>query len=106
LFEEDKFMGKTKRSPATVEQKRVPWQLQTAKARFSELFRRAHDDGPQIVTRQGVEKVVVLPAEDYERLTRQAHQPRSLVQFFAQSPLKGVKLDISLSKESGSRGKV
>lgn len=99
-------MGKTKRSPATVEQKRVPWQLQTAKARFSELFRRAHADGPQIVTRKGIEKVVVLPAEHYERLTRQAHQPRSLVQFFAQSPLKGVKLDISFSKESGSRGKV
>ena len=99
-------MGKTKRSSATVEQKHVPWQLQTAKARFSELFRRAHDDGPQIVTRQGVEKVVVLPAEHYERLTRQSHQPRSLVQFFAQSPLKGVKLDISFFKESDSGGKV
>ena len=28
-----------------------PWQLQTAKAQFSELFRRARTEGPQVVTR-------------------------------------------------------
>jgi hypothetical protein len=31
------------------------WQLQVAKARFSELFRRARSEGPQIITRQGKE---------------------------------------------------
>lgn len=34
-----------------------------AKARFSELFRRARTEGPQLVTRQGKEQVVVLSAE-------------------------------------------
>lgn len=29
-----------------------PWQLQTAKARFSELFRQARTQGPQLITRQ------------------------------------------------------
>ena len=48
---------------------RPPWQLQTAKARFSELFRRARAEGPQYVTRQGKEAVVVVPAEEFERLT-------------------------------------
>jgi antitoxin Phd len=77
------------------------WQLQTAKARFSELFRRARNEGPQIVTRQGKEQVVVLPAEEFERLTRRARQPRSLVRFFAESPLAGVKLDLRRSKDEG-----
>lgn len=77
------------------------WQLQTAKARFSELFRRARSEGPQVVTRQGKEQVVVMPAEQFERLIKRARQPRSLVQFFAESPLAGLKLDLRRSKDPG-----
>ena len=77
------------------------WQLQTAKARFSELFRRARNEGPQVVTRLGAEQVVVLPAEQFERLIRRAQQPRSLVRFFAESPLSGLKLDLRRSKDTG-----
>jgi antitoxin Phd len=62
------------------------WQLQTAKAQFSELFRKARSEGPQWVTRQGKEAVVVVPAEEFERLKARARQPESLVEFFAQSP--------------------
>ena len=70
------------------------WQLQTAKARFSEVFRRARTEGPQWITRQEKEAVVMLPAEEFENLTARAGQPRSLVQFFAESPLakSGIKL--------------
>ena len=39
-----------------------PWQLQTAKARFSEVFRKARTEGPQLITRQGKEGVV-MPAK-------------------------------------------
>lgn len=63
------------------------WQLQTAKAQFSELFRRARAQGPQWVTRQGKEAVVILPAEEFERLATRARQPQRLAEFFAQSPL-------------------
>lgn len=70
------------------------WQLQTAKAQFSEVFRRARAEGPQYVTRQGKEAVVIVPAEEFERLTERARQPRSLARFFAESPLAraGLKL--------------
>ncbi|HWZ59106.1 MAG TPA: type II toxin-antitoxin system Phd/YefM family antitoxin [Gemmatimonadaceae bacterium] len=78
-----------------------PWQLQTAKARFSELFRRARADGPQWVTRHETESVVVLPVEQYEQLTRRAQQPRSLVQFFAESPLAGAALDLDRPRDYG-----
>jgi antitoxin Phd len=75
-----------------------PWQLQTAKARFSELFRRARSEGPQYVTRQGKEAVVILPVEEFERLTERARQPRSLVTFFAESPL--AKMNLNLERDS------
>src|SRR5277367_6099527 len=78
-----------------------PWQLQDAKARFSELFRRARTEGPQRITRQGKEAVVMIADEQYERLLGKAHQPKSLVQFFRESPLVGVELDLERSKDEG-----
>ncbi len=80
---------------------RARWQLQTAKARFSELFRRARSQGPQWVTRRGKEAVVVLPAEEFERLTRRANQPRSLAQFFAESPLANSGIDLERKPDYG-----
>ncbi len=77
------------------------WQLQTAKARFSELFRLARTEGPQLITRQGKEGVVMLPVEQFERLTGVSGQPKSLVQFFRDSPLVGVKLDLERDPDTG-----
>ena len=61
-----------------VEQKRNVWQVQTAKARFSEVLRRAKSEGPQVVTQRGREDVVILPIEQYRKLTKRAHQPARL----------------------------
>ena len=74
------------------------WQLQAAKARFSELFRLVRSKGPQWVTRQGKEAVVVLPAEQFERLLKQSAGPQSLVDFFAKSPLSGA--DVKFKREA------
>jgi prevent-host-death family protein len=46
----------------------MSWQVQDAKQRFSELIRRAHSDGPQVVTRHGEEIAVVIDIADYRRL--------------------------------------
>ena len=78
-----------------------PWQLQNAKARFSEVFRKARAEGPQWITRQGKEAVVVLPAEEFEKLTRRRKQPRNLVQFFAESPLAGSGIDLERTPDYG-----
>ena len=94
-----------KRHPEKAE-KALPgtrWQLQTAKARFSELFRKARSEGPQWVTRQDREAVVVLRAEDFERLSTRSRQPKSLVQFFAQSPLAGVAIDLERKPDYGRK---
>jgi antitoxin Phd len=80
---------------------KASWQLQAAKARFSELFRRARSEGPQLITRQGKEGVVMISDEQYERLVGKAHQPKSLLQFFRESPLVGVELDLERQKDAG-----
>lgn len=86
--------------------KRSPWQLQTAKARFSELFRRTRSEGPQYVTRGGKEAVVIVPAEEFDRLTARTRQPESLVEFFAQSPLVGADLDLDRKPDYGRKVKL
>ena len=90
-----------KNSRSTPKRAGNPWQLQTAKAQFSELFRRALTEGTQVVTRQGKEQVVVLPAEQYEQLTKRVRRPKSLVKFFSESPLTNVKLDFSRDVDPG-----
>jgi antitoxin Phd len=93
---------KKPRRGKTADQQPAPrWQLQTAKARFSELFRRARSEGPQWITRQDREAVVMLPAEEFERLTRRAKQPRSLAKFFAESPLAKVSIDLERTPDYG-----
>ena len=87
--------------PASPAEPKARWQLQTAKARFSELFRRALSQGPQVITRQGKEAVVMISDEEYTRLAGKAHQPKSLVQFFRESPLVGVKLDLGRAEDPG-----
>lgn len=68
------------------------WSVATAKARFSELIERARSDGPQTVTRNGREAVVVVSAEEWQRRTK----PKgNLAEFFANSPLRGSGLDLT-----------
>ena len=77
------------------------WKLQDAKARFSELFRLARSSGPQRVTRHGREAVVVIPAEEFDRLTRSSREPKSLVRFFRESPLAASGIDLERRPDYG-----
>jgi prevent-host-death family protein len=85
----------------SLEQPSTTWQVQTAKARFSELFRRARTEGPQLITRQGKEAVVMIADEQYERLIGTANQPKSLLQFFRESPLVGLELNFDRDRDEG-----
>jgi prevent-host-death family protein len=72
--------------------KTTSWHLQDAKARFSELVRKARSSGPQHVTVHGREAVVVISEDDY-RCLREKRTGQSLVDLLANSPLKGVEID-------------
>jgi antitoxin Phd len=67
------------------------WQLQDAKNRFSEVVEEAIAQGPQVITKRGVEAAVVLSYAEYRRL--QLGQSK-LSDFFRQSPLADVELDL------------
>ena len=73
------------------------WQLQDAKNRFSEVVKKALADGPQIVTKHGVETVIVLSVKEYRKLKRPKN---SLVDFFKDSPLRDMDIDMTRSKET------
>ncbi len=46
----------------------MAWQVQDAKARFSDLLDASLRDGPQVVTRRGVEAAVLVPIDEWRRL--------------------------------------
>ena len=50
------------------------WQVQDAKARFSEFLETSLKEGPQIVTKRGVETAVLVPFEQWQRL-QQTRRP-------------------------------
>jgi antitoxin Phd len=61
------------------------WQLQKAKAQFSEFLDAALKDGPQVVTRRGVEEAVLVPMEEWRRLQRE-NRPNIKEWLLADSP--------------------
>jgi len=71
------------------------WKLQDAKNKFSEVIRKASDEGPQVVTKHGKESVIVLSFQDFKKLKQ---SKTTLVEFFRNSPLATVKLDIDRDK--------
>ena len=70
-----------------------PWRLEEAKARFSEVVRRARTEGPQHVTVRGEPAVVVISAEELRRLLPPPQPIPSLVEFLQGLDLGGVDLD-------------
>ena len=46
------------------------WRVQDAKARFSEMLEASLVNGPQVVTKRGVETAVLVPIEHWRRLQR------------------------------------
>ena len=74
------------------------WKLEDAKARFSELVRRASSDGPQTVTVRGREAVIIVSADQYRRLNP-AKPSVPLVQFLEGLDLSG--LDLTRERDVG-----
>jgi prevent-host-death family protein len=59
------------------------WQLQDAKARFSEVVKRARNEGPQHIRVRGEPAVVVISEEEFAKLT--ASRP-SIVDHILEGP--------------------
>jgi prevent-host-death family protein len=67
------------------------WKLEDAKARFSEVVRRAQSEGPQRVTVRGRDAVVVISAAELQELLPQSDQ-LPLVDFMESLYVEGLDL--------------
>jgi prevent-host-death family protein len=74
------------------------WQMQEAKARLSELVKRAESEGPQDITLHGKSVAVVLSRTAFESLSC---SKQSLVEFMRKSPLYGLD-DIEFERDRGT----
>jgi len=63
------------------------WQMQTAKARFSDVVRSAKVNGPQDITVHGKSVAVVVSRDLFDRLSGNT---QSLVEFMQHSPFYGM----------------
>jgi len=70
--------------------RKTEWQLQEAKAMFSEVIKSA-GLRPQFITVRGKKTAVILSIEEYEELTA---PKMSIFDFFQNSPLFGVELEL------------
>jgi prevent-host-death family protein len=59
------------------------WQLQTAKAKLSELLRAVRDEGPQVISVRGKEEYVVMARSEVDKRTA----PRTWDELYA--PVQG-----------------
>ncbi len=74
----------------------MDWQIQEAKARFSEMVRRTLKEGAQTVTRHGQPVAVLVPADEYRRLRSGGKSFKTLL---ASAPLEGI--EIRRSRDTG-----
>ena len=71
--------------------------MQEAKQKFSELVRRTLE-GPQVVTKHGEEVVVVVPVEEFRRMSKDGEQKMDFKEFLMSAPDLSV-LDLERPKE-------
>ena len=71
------------------------WQLQEAKAKFSEVVKLANQEGPQEITMRGQPTAILMSLEDFEKI--KTKKP-SLVALMQSSPLAGIDLDLERNK--------
>ncbi len=78
---------------------RKKWQLQQAKARFSELVKRSQAEGPQEITVHDEPAAYLVSKADFERLTQRGE---NLADWLLSSPLAGSNIKLKRDR-SGLR---
>lgn len=73
------------------------WQLQEAKNKLSQVVDEAVKQGPQIITRHGVEVAIVIAYDQFQKLTA---AEQKLSDFFRNSPLVEEELDLMRGKSN------
>jgi prevent-host-death family protein len=77
----------------------MTWQVQEAKQHFSAVVQHALEEGPQVVTRHGKPVVVIIAAEEYERLREPAPSFKDFLLNGPDFSLLDLERDTSLPRE-------
>jgi antitoxin Phd len=85
-------LSKNEQRDRRILRRRKRWQLQEAKAKFSELFDKALEDGPQVVTRRNKQAVVVLSEKDFRNLKHSWKTPSLVETLLAMPKVRGFKI--------------
>ena len=83
---------------ARKKRKQKIWQLQEAKARFSELINEVEQNGPCTITKNGEPVAVLISKKEFERL----NVPKgTLIDFFKSAPFPELDIDIERNPDVG-----
>lgn len=72
------------------------WQIQEAKAKFSQVVEETTKKGHQVITKNGVPVVVMLSKEEFDKINK---PKTTLINFFKAAPCQDVDWDIQRSKD-------
>jgi len=91
-------MSKIRKRRASRQRRHKTWQLQEAKARFSELVNEVVEDGYHTITKNGRPVVVIISHEEFEKFK----MPKTtLGEFLSESPFSAFDLDVERDKDLG-----
>lgn len=74
------------------------WQIQEAKARFSELVNEVEENGYCTITKNGRPVVVMMSKKEFENIKKPNN---SLLDFFKQAPCSEIDLDVKRKQDQG-----
>ncbi len=72
------------------------WQLQEAKAKFSEMLDSLPSEGPHVVTRRGQREAMLVSIDEWERMSKRRPTPLEVL-------MSGPKFDVVLPKRGRLR---
>lgn len=85
-----------KRIKASIHRRKNTWQIQEAKAKFSQVVEEANQDGYQTITKQGKPVAIIMSVKAFEQLSKPS---TSLLSFFKSAPYPEIDLDLQRCKE-------
>jgi antitoxin Phd len=74
------------------------WQLQEAKAKFSQMINDVQKDGCYTITKNGEPVAILMSKQEFETLSK---PEKTLLEFFEQAPLSDTDLDLDRSPDLG-----
>jgi antitoxin Phd len=72
------------------------WQIQEAKAKFSEVIEEASRKGYQTITKRGEPIAIIISKREFDKITQ---SDGSLLEFFMSAPFSDIELDIQRSRD-------